>query len=278
MLADLHIHTTASDGIYAPEEILQMALVAKISVISITDHDNTAGFITAKKYLEAQALPIKLLPGLEIDTYIEDRDVHILGYHIDPYYKPLSEALEWTRNGRIKRIEEMLLKLNALGYAISQEEVVAEAKLSQSIGRPHIARVMVKKDYFKTEKEVFDKLIARGKPGFCKQKKLSPQEVISLIQEAGGIAFLAHPSELRSISFAKKILKTYNFAGVEVWHPSAFYCKEVDIWLKLAKKLKLLTSGGSDFHGNKDRYPTKLGIFKVSYDNVKSVVKWKQKS
>ncbi len=170
----------------------------------------------------------------------------------------------------------MLLKLNSLGYSITQAEVTAEAKLSKSIGRPHIARVMVEKGYFQTEQAVFDTLIARGKPAFCQQKKINPQEVVKLIQAAGGIAFLAHPSELPSLDFVKKVVKSCSFNGVEVWHPSAYCCHEVNTWLNLAKKLNLLTSGGSDFHGNKDRYPTQLGIFKVSYDNVKNVVEWKE--
>lgn len=276
MLVDLHIHTTASDGIYTPENILQMAMAANLATIAITDHDNTDGYIRARKYIETQSLKIKLIPGVEIDTYFDDKDVHILGYHIDPYCKPLLDAMEWIRNGRIKRIEQMLSKLNSLGYSITQAEVTAEAKLSKSIGRPHIARVMVKKGYFPTEQVVFDTLIARGKPAFCQQKKINPQEVVKLIQEAGGIAFLAHPSELRSLDFVKKVVKACRFNGIEVWHPSAYYCHELNTWLNLAKKLDLLTSGGSDFHGNKDRYPTQLGVFKVSYDNVKNVIEWKE--
>jgi hypothetical protein len=217
----------------------------------------------------------KLICGVEIDAYFEDKDVHILGYHINPYFRKLSEAMEWIRNGRIARIEHMLGKLNALGYKIGQEEVVAEAKLSKSIGRPHIARVMVAKGYFKTEKEVFNTLIARGKPGFCQQEKLPPKEIVDLIHEAGGIACLAHPSELHNLDLVEKILKLYDFDGLEVWHPSAVCCHEVDHWLALSKKLNLLTSGGSDFHGNKDRYPVQLGEFKVFYNNLKNVIEWK---
>ncbi len=82
-----------------------MAMVANLVTIAITDHDNTAGYIRARKYIETQSLHIKLIPGVEIDTYFDDKDIHILGYHIDPYYKPLLDAMEWIRNGRIKRIE-----------------------------------------------------------------------------------------------------------------------------------------------------------------------------
>jgi len=275
MLADLHIHTTASDGVYTPEDIVKMAVLAKLRAFSITDHDNVDGYIKAEKYMTGLNEKSKLICGVEIDTYFDEKDVHILGYHINPYYGKLNDAMEWIRNGRIARIKHMLEKLNALGYKISQEEVVTEAKLSKSIGRPHIARVMVKKGYFRTEQGVFNALIARGKPGFCQQEKLPPKEVVNLIHEAGGIACLAHPSELHNFTLVEKILKFCDFNGIEVWHPSAVYNDEVDQWLSLSKKLNLLTSGGSDFHGNTDRYPVVLGEFKVCYDNLKNVIEWK---
>jgi len=275
MLADLHIHTTASDGIYTPEDIVKMAETKQLKAFAITDHDNIEGYIHAQRYIGCKTGKSKLICGVEIDTYFENKDVHILGYHVNPYFKELDEAMKWIRNGRIGRIENMLAKLNSLGYKISKEEVVAEAKLSKSIGRPHIARVMVTKGYFKTEKEVFNTLIARGKPCFCQQEKLPPKDIVNLIHEAGGIACLAHPSELHDFDLVERVLNACNFNGIEVWHPSALCCHEVEQWLSLAQKLNLLTSGGSDFHGNKDRYPLQLGEFKVFYNNVKSVVEWK---
>jgi 3',5'-nucleoside bisphosphate phosphatase len=275
MLADLHIHTTASDGIYTPEDIVKMAETKQLKAFAITDHDNMEGYIQAQRYIGGKKRKSNLICGVEIDTYFENKDVHILGYHVDPYFKGLDEAMKWIRNGRIGRIENMLAKLNSLGYKICQEEVVAQAKLSKSIGRPHIARVMVAKGYFKTEQEVFNTLIARGKPCFCQQEKLPPKDIVKLIHEAGGIACLAHPSELHDFDLVERVLNACNFNGIEVWHPSAVGCHEVEQWLSLAKKLKLLTSGGSDFHGNKDRYPLQLGEFKVFYNNVKNVVEWK---
>ena len=275
MLADLHIHTTASDGIYTPEDIVKMAETAQLEAFSITDHDNIEGYIQAKKYIDGKKYKSKLVCGVEIDTYFENKDVHILGYHVNPYFKELDEAMKWIRNGRVGRIKSMLAKLNALGYKIEQAEVVAEAKLSKSIGRPHIARVMVAKGYFKTEKEVFDTLIARGKPCFCQQEKIPPQDVVNLIHKSGGIACLAHPSELHDSDLVERVLKACNFNGIEVWHPSAVCNNEVTQWFNLSEKLNLLTSGGSDFHGNPDRYPVGLGEFKVLYNNIKNVVEWK---
>ena len=130
------------------------------------------------------------------------------------------------------------------------------------------------KGYFATVQDVFDALLHRGGPAYVPQPKLYPHEAVTLIHEAGGIAVLAHPSELVDKTLPERLLAAEPFDGIEVWHPSAD-AQAQSHWLALAKERELLVSGGSDFHGIHDRFPTKLGIWQVQYDDVKGVIEWK---
>lgn len=275
-LADLHIHTTFSDGIYTPEEIVQQAMAVPLTAIAITDHDNVEGYKATAAYIAQENLALDLLPGVEIDTFYGDIDVHVLGYYLNPEEPKLLEALAWTRQGRAGRIANIVKKINELGFPLTMEEVLEEAKGSKSYGRPHIARVMVKKGYFKDVQGVFDALIAKGKPAYCRQEKLTPDEAVDLLHGAGALACLAHPSEIGDRAIAEKILTSSPFDALEVWHPSALADKETDYWLALACMYQLLTAGGSDYHGNGGRFPTALGEFKVTYEDVKGLVEYKK--
>ena len=274
-LADLHIHTTFSDGIYTPEEIVKQALAVPLSAIAVTDHDNVAGYLATAEYLKNNNIPLKLVPGVEIDTFYGPKDVHVLGYYFDVANQELLAGLAWTRQGRTRRIKKIVAKINDLGYSLTMEEVLAEAKNSKSYGRPHIARVMVKKAYFPKVQDVFDALIAKGKPAYCEQEKLTPAKAVELIQKAGGIACLAHPSEIEDRAIAEAVLKDSKFNGLEVWHPSALAAKETDYWLELAHKYNLLTSGGSDYHGTGGRFPEQLGVFKIGYKDVEKLIEYR---
>lgn len=271
-LADLHIHTTFSDGIYTPKEIVEQALAVPLSAIAVTDHDNVAGYQATAAYLQDNKINLKLVPGVEIDTFYGDKDVHVLGYYFDDANQELLKGLAWTREGRVRRINKIVGKINELGYCLTMEEVLKEAKNSKSYGRPHIARVMVRKGYFPKVQAVFDALIAKGKPAYCDQEKLTPAKAVELIHGAGGIACLAHPSEIGDRTIAEEVFTTGKFDAIEVWHPSALQEKETDYWLALARKYNKLTSGGSDYHGNDGRFPEQMGLFKVSYKDVEKLI------
>jgi len=277
MLADLHIHTVYSDGIYTPEQILDMAEHVGIKALAITDHDNTNAHARTRKYLAEKGYDIKFIPGVEIDTFFGSRDynVHVLGFYFNADNQLLQEKLAWTGAGRVRRISNIIKKIQDRGYDLTVEDVKKEAKLSMSIGRPHIARVMVRKGYFPSINEVFDTLIGEGKPCYCKQEKLTPQEAVEVIHQAGGIASFAHPSEVGSKKAVDAILAHAKFDAIEVWHPSAQKTHETGLWLKKAKELQLMTSGGSDFHGDPRRYPSELGIFEVKYADVADIINYK---
>ena len=212
---------------------------------------------------------------MEIDTNFLGKAVHILGYHFASTNQRLLEALTWTRKGRVERIGKIIKKINQLGYALTMDDILIEAKLSKSLGRPHIARAMVKKGYFTLVQEVFDTLIASGKPAFCEQEKLSPEEAVALIHEAGGITSLAHPCEITLEGAVTKLLKETSLDAIEVWHPSAREGNSIQNLYALAKDRNLMMSGGSDFHGMAGRFPDDLGVFPVLYDDVKAVIEYR---
>ena len=270
MLADLHIHTTFSDGVYTPEKIIAQARVSGIAAIAITDHDNIQAYDRAARTIHFRHL------GMEIDTDYKGKDVHVLGYHFDPENQPLLQAMAWTRVGRITRIRKIIQKINQLGYPITLEEVREEAHGSKSLGRPHIARVLVKKGLFSHTQAVFDALIASGRPAYCRQVKMQPKEAVDLLHRAGGIAVLAHPAEIGNPDLVEELLDRVPFDGMEVWHPSILKEKPPHNWLQVAKNHGLLTSGGSDLHGNPGRFPLHLGEFPISYENVKGVIEGKK--
>lgn len=269
-LVDLHLHSTFSDGRYTPTQLVEEASAKGIGVIAITDHDSWNGVAEARD-AAARLGNVRVLTGVELGAQWENDSVHILAYHVDRSCEALHAKMDELRHGRERRLEKMVAKLHSLGYPI---EVEACDPLNRAVGRPHVAKALVAAGYFKTVQEVFDALLRRGGPAYVPQPKLAPEEAVALIHAAGGIAVLAHPSELADASLPERLLRTVPFDGLEVYHPSAD--KEAQAkWLHLAKELGLMVGGGSDFHATPDRFPTELGIWQVHYADVKDVIEWK---
>ena len=269
-LVDLHLHSTFSDGRYTPAQLVEEAAAKGIGVIAITDHDSWNGVAEAQA-AAARLGNVRVLTGVELGAQWENDSVHILAYHVDRGCEALHAKMDELRHGRERRLEKMLAKLESLGYHV---EVEACDPLNRAVGRPHVAKALVAKGYFSTVQEVFDALLHRGGPAYVPQPKLSPEEAVALIHEAGGIAVLAHPSELSDGSLPERLLRQVPFDGVEVYHPSADLAAQAK-WLSLAKELGLLVGGGSDFHAIPDRFPTELGVWQVHYEDVKGVIEWK---
>lgn len=269
-LVDLHLHSTFSDGRYTPTQLVEEAAAKGIGVIAITDHDSWNGVAEAQA-AAARLGNVRVLTGVELGAQWENDSVHILAYHVDRSCEALHAKMDELRHGRERRLTKMLAKLDSLGYHV---EVEACDPLNRAVGRPHVAKALVAKGYFNTVQEVFEALLHRGGPAYVPQPKLSPEEAVALIHEAGGIAVLAHPSELSDGSLPERLLRKVPFDGVEVYHPSADLAAQAK-WLSLAKELGLLVGGGSDFHAIPDRFPTELGVWQVHYEDVKGVIEWK---
>ena len=270
-LVDLHMHSTFSDGRYTPTQLVDTAVSKGICVMAITDHDSWNGIEEARAAAARHNGKIRVLTGVELGTQYEDDAVHILGYHVSMECEALHKKMNEMRHAREHRLYAMLEKLDKLGYHV---EVDACDPKNRAVGRPHVAKALVAKGYFDSVQAVFDALLRRGGPAYVPQPKLSPHEAVALIHEAGGIAVLAHPSELEDWTLPERLLSEEPFDGIEVWHPSAD-AEAREHWLKLAQERGLLTSGGSDFHGIPDRFPPKLGLWPVRYEDVKGVIEWK---
>ena len=269
-LVDLHMHSTFSDGRYTPTQLVEVAAAKGIAVLALTDHDSWNGVAEAQA-AAARLGNIRVLTGVELGTQCENDSVHILGYHVNMSCEPLHAKMDEMRHGRELRLTRMLAKLDGLGYHI---EVEACDPKNRAVGRPHVAKALVAAGYFNMVQEVFDALLHRGGPAYVPQPKLAPEEAVQLIHEAGGIAVLAHPSELSDGTLPERLLRAVPFDGVEVYHPSADKKAQAK-WLQLAQELQLLVGGGSDFHAIPDRYPTELGVWQVHYEDVKGVIEWK---
>lgn len=273
MLVDLHTHSTFSDGRYTPTQLVQEAMAKGLTVLAITDHDSWNGVGEAQKVADGLGGSLRVIPGVELGAQYAEDSVHILAYYVDMTYAPLLEKMNELRHAREFRLLKMLEKLHNLGYEI---EVEACDPNNRAVGRPHVAKALVAKGYFETVQDVFDALLHRGGPAYVPQPKLAPDEAVDLIHKAGGIAVLAHPSELSDGNLPEYLVSNFAFDGIEVYHPSADEADQ-EKWLALAKKYNILVSGGSDFHGISDRFPTELGIFEVEWQNVAGVIQYKEK-
>lgn len=240
--ADLHCHTTFSDGTMTPEELLNHAKELGLSALAITDHDTIEAYSVAPAI--AKKLGLLLGSGVEFSSIFQGLSVHILGYDFDLLSPYIQELCERHRKRRAERNKEILNKLSRLQMPILEEELIAMGE--RSIGRPHIAKVMMQKKYVSSIKQAFN-LIGDGKPCFVAGEGISSEETISIIHQAGGKAFLAHPHLLGHANKTKRLLEL-PFDGIECYY-ARFSPEQEKPWLKIAETKGLLPSGGSDFHG-----------------------------
>ncbi|MGL5151224.1 MAG: PHP domain-containing protein [Clostridium sp.] len=243
--ADLHIHSSYSDGNITPEEIIEAAIQKGVRCISITDHDTIDSQYVTRMDIES----LQIIPGVEFSTEYEDLEIHILGYFIDIENQRLNETINNLKSRRMKRGKRIIEKLQSQDIAITLDDV--ELKNSSSLSRSHIANAIVSKGYEENYKEAFSNYLVKGKSAYVKGDKLNYKEVIDVITEAGGVAILAHPGKIyRSMEIEKIIrnLKCCGLKGIEVYHPS-HNSKQINMFYNLCKKYKLCITGGSDYHG-----------------------------
>lgn len=243
---DLHVHTTASDGLLTPQEVIDLAVQIGLKGMAITDHDTLNGLQPAIDYIRLKNIDLDFVPGIEINTDVEIGEVHILGYFIDPAGQNLRNRLEEIRCFRRERAIKMIERLAAIGLHISVEAVEGLAR-GDLIGRPHIAMALKQNGYVESLREAFDKYIAQGGPAYVPRYKFPPAEAVDLIHQAGGIAVLAHPGLIKDENTITDIIDL-GIDGIEVYYPE-HDDNQIKHYEKLAKGHGLLITGGSDFHG-----------------------------
>lgn len=257
-IADLHTHTTASDGLDEPATLVQRAVSSGLAAIAITDHDTVDAHFT----LQDHRVPIMVVPGIEMSANVGTQEVHILGYFVDPASQYLADALATLRQQRLRRMERFCARLTAIGLPITMEEVLRQAT-GESVGRPHVARAMIERGYVESVGEAFDKYLAGGRPGFVPRDDVTPESSINLIHSSGGVAVLAHPYTTENPARMMDRLIEVGLDGAEVEYGA--YAEEHRAHLRnLASARSLIQTGGSDFHGLTHRETTPLGAGSVS--------------
>lgn len=290
MNADLHLHSSHSDGNWSPEEIVEHAVKCGMQFIALTDHDTVSGVQLAQQAASRIAADTELrsvaqgasapghdfstlevIPGVEINTLWHDdagdaHDVHILGHFICVRNDDLLALLQRQRDARAEQARGMVEKFAATGVPITMR-MVEELAGSSPIGKPHITQAIVSAGGVKSINEAYYTIFKQSSPFYVKRRSASPIEAVTAIVTAGGVATIAHPGEGKHVEPMIRELKNAGLGGIEVYH--RFHSDElIAKYLRLAEKLDLIVTGGSDCHGPFEEHPSLMGTMHVPLDAV----------
>ncbi|HEY3247660.1 MAG TPA: PHP domain-containing protein [bacterium] len=265
MRIDLHTHTTASDGTASPEELVALATQVGVGILAVADHDTTDSVDTVMA-LGTQE-DIEVIPAVELNTDVEDSEVHVLGYFIDHHQPWLQEFLTVLRNGRANRAATMVEKLNGLGIKLDYAKVQGYAR--GSVGRPHVARALVETGAVRTVEEAFEKYIGRQGPAYVERMRVTPAEAVQTIARAGGIPVLAHPGWGARDDMIPDLIAA-GLEGIEVYYPDHTPAMTMH-YMRLAEQYALLMTGGTDFHGTAVASKAPLGSQYVPMEVVEKL-------
>ena len=256
---DLHTHTLRSDGLLTPDQLVEAAASAGVRLLSITDHDTLAG---VRELRRAGTVPagLELIPGIEINTVVENREhvmegeVHILGIGVDPDDDALEAALALQRDARRVRFDRMVQKLR-------DQQVPIDAALDglpattdeDALGRPRLARALIRCGYATSVEDAFRQHLSRGRPAYVPRQGLGPRDAIRAIRDAGGMASLAHYAEATEHLLWVRALVEMGLNGLEVFY-RAYDQETVTALRRIAEDLRLVMTGGTDYHGDRETY------------------------
>ncbi|MGH7390751.1 MAG: PHP domain-containing protein [Candidatus Rokuibacteriota bacterium] len=242
---DLHSHTTASDGTLSPRELVLEAVKRGVRVLAVTDHDSTEGLAEATDEARRHP-PLEVVPGLEINCDVEGAEIHVLGYFVDHQAAWFQAFLAEQRAERVARVHRIAERLAELGLPIDPAEVFAIVK-EGSAGRPHVAQVMVKRGYVKSVREAFDRYLKTGGPANVPRRRLAPAGAVEVIRRAGGVPVLAHPGLANRDELIPALVEA-GLMGIETYYAEHSAAQTRD-YLELCRRLDLVPTGGSDYHG-----------------------------
>lgn len=270
--ADLHLHTLFSDSTYTPEELVLGSASCGLSAIAVVDHDTVDGIEPTCAF--AKTKNIEVIEGIELSADYLGREVHILGYLIDYKRKGLRRKLDALKKDRVERIYKMVDKLKGMGIVLDAWDIFALAK-EGTVGRLHVARVMVKKGVVNSTQEAFHKYIGDKCPAYVLGFRFSVSEAIKLIKDVGGIPVLAHPYVIGDNGAIPEFVNA-GLMGLEVYYPEHTSAM-VNTYLGLARKHNLLITGGSDCHGAA-KPKVKIGSIKLPYNLVEKLKAAKERA
>ncbi|WP_339844789.1 PHP domain-containing protein [Paenibacillus sp. FSL W7-1088] len=247
---DLHTHSQASDGMQPPAENVKLAKQRGLSAVALTDHDTVAGVAEAQQ--AGREYGIDVVAGVEISTRAGGKDIHVLGYYVNTEDEKFLDRLRGLREAREERNHLIIAKLQELGLEISWQEVIdglgRPLEPDESIGRPHMADVLVRKGYAADMRDAFNRYLAEGQPGFVSVPRVAPEDACQWIKDAGGAAVIAHPGLYGDDELVRRILEDSRPDGIEVVH-SDHGPEEERRYAELAQEFGLIQTGGSDYHG-----------------------------
>jgi predicted metal-dependent phosphoesterase TrpH len=256
-LIDLHLHTAASDGALAPAALVARAASAGLRIIAVTDHDTLEGLPEA--HAAGVAYDVRVVDGVEITAVDEGRDVHMLGYFLDPLNRSLGDFLGAQRADRLRRFREIAERLSDLGYPIDVESLIQTGSRhpGRSIGRPQIASALVAAGHARDVEDAFARFIGTDCPAYVPRRGAAPEQVIELVREAGGVSSMAHPALTKKDQIIPRLALS-GLTAIEVRH-SDHDAQAERHYRALAAQLGLAVSGGSDFHGDHSHRAATLG-------------------
>ncbi|MEI8040253.1 MAG: PHP domain-containing protein [Verrucomicrobiota bacterium] len=262
MFADLHLHTSFSDGTYSPEELVSQAQRFGLGAIALTDLDSVEGCARAAQACAAAG--IEFIAGTELTAEQQGNELHILGYCLETENPRLLVQIARFQAVRQNRIREMVARLNQLKVPISEEAVFALANC-RAPGRPHVARALVQAGFCGTLDEAFERFLKKNRPAWVPKFKMGAAEAINLIHDAGGVAVLAHPGLNRTDAVIPGMVAA-GLDGIECFH-TKHTAATAECYLKVASRFNLLVTGGSDCHGQSKGKPL-IGTMKLPYQHV----------
>lgn len=259
MCVDLHLHSIFSDGTATPRELVELATRSGLSGIALTDHDTVDGVTELLEHGRKSSLTI--IPGLEVSTTYREWSLHMLGYGIDHTSSDLHRWLAKLQEGRAERNLKIIERIQQLGIDISRQEVETISCCGQT-GRPHIARLLVEKGIVDSMGQAFNLYLRKGGPAWAERFSYTAAESINIIHRSGGLAVLAHPGqldpEMKFLPLLILQLVEQGLDGIEVYYPSHSLSVQKRL-LQIAKKYKLVVTGGSDYHGKNRTFSTMAG-------------------
>jgi 3',5'-nucleoside bisphosphate phosphatase len=266
--ADFHTHSTASDGLLSPDELVNLASDRGISFLSLTDHDTTDN-VLATRAAAGQA-GITFVTGVELSTHVRRGELHMLGYGIDIHDSDLQAELGRLRASRRERAGKMVERLNAIGIDITSDDVAVHAG-GDSVGRPHVARAMIDKGYVTSIDEAFNRYIGPGREAYVPRRALMPEQAVELIRAAGGVPVLAHPFTLPDYAERLPDLIAAGLQGIEVYY-GEYSAADQKRLATVARHHGLLATGGSDYHGPNFREGRELGSVAIPETAIQALL------
>ncbi len=263
---DLHTHTTASDGVLTPTQLVRRAAKLALKLIAVTDHDSTEG--VSEAVAAGQSAGVEVIPGVEINTDVPGAEAHVLGYFVRYADPTLCRELALLRDGRVGRAQRMAQKLTELGAAVRFDRIL-EIAGEGSVGRPHVAQALLEAGHVTSYDAAFEKYIGRNSPAYVERMKFTPAQACALIRQAGGLPALAHPVFFDRYGAIKAPfdldvmlpeLVSAGLAGLEVYYPR-YDAVTIEYLMAVARRHQLLPTGGTDFHGIRPGEPDLGGIY-----------------